>query len=222
MAKKRGKRTKKKVFNKPKAAKKTIKSNFQEKKVSYSNVKKPVSPSKDLELDKELNELATHKYYGQKSTEKEAYGAEKKKVDKPVEKKIDKPKSLFHTKIYDQVDYDNKVPAWFYMASIFAAFLFTIYISIFATIHFGDIIYMNIMIVFLFISMVSFFLISTVYLISKRNKYHAIVPVLFFFGIVSIMIYAFKAVDTSDLVRFSIIYTIIVAAVSIYFLIIRK
>ena len=114
------------------------------------------------------------------------------------------------------------VPTWFYMASIFAAFLFTIYISIFATLHFESIEFMNITIVFLFISLISFFLISAIFFISEKKKLHAIAPILFFVGIVSIMIYAFKAVDTSNLVRYSIIYTIIVAAISTYVLAIRR
>ena len=116
----------------------------------------------------------------------------------------------------------NAVPAWFYIASIFAAFLFTVYISVYATIHFESIAYMNMTIVFLFITMVSYFLISAIFFISEKKKWHAIGPMLFFIGIVSIMIYAFKAVDTSNLVRFSIIYTIIVAAVSVYVLAIRR
>jgi|TARA_Y100000310_G_scaffold337630_1_gene425219 CHASE2 domain-containing sensor protein len=120
--------------------------------------------------------------------------------------------------IFQRTAEDKNVPTWFYIASIFAAFLFTIYISIFATIHFEDIGNMNIMIVFLFIAMVSYFLISAMYFISEKKQWHAAAPSLFFIGIVAIMIYAFKAVDTSDLVRFSIIYTIIVTAVSAYVL----
>ena len=114
------------------------------------------------------------------------------------------------------------VPAWFYIASIFVAFLFAVYISVFTTLHFESIEYMNITIVFLFIAMVSFFLISSIYFISEKMKAHAIAPLLFFIGVASIMIYAFKAVDTSDLVRFSIIYAIIVTAISAYVLAIRR
>jgi len=218
MAKKRGKKSNKRVLKKSKPSKKTYKSNFKEKKVKYSSVKSSVSSSKDPELNRELDELASHKYYGQKETIDSDY----KLKENPVEKRPEKRKSYYQSKVYEERTYDNNVPSWFYMASIFAAFLFTIYISIFATLHFGDIIYMNIMIVFLFISMVTFFLISSVYFISEKRKYHAIVPALFFFGIASIMIYAFKAVNTSNLVRFSIVYTIIVVAVSTYLLVIKK
>jgi len=214
MVKKRGKKADK-TTSKP--AKKTVKSSFQEKKVKYTDAKSSVSPSKDPELNKELNELVSHKYYGQKTGEKEAGVA--KKVDKPLEKEVENPKAK---SVFLKRTYDNKVPTWFYIASIFAAFLFTAYISIFATIHFEDIGNMNIMIVFLFISMVSYFLISATFFISEKKQWHAAAPILFFIGIVAIMIYAFKAIDTSDLVRFSIIYTIIVAAVSAYVLAIRR
>ena len=117
---------------------------------------------------------------------------------------------------------ENETPIWFYIASIFGAYLFTVYISIYAALHFESIEYMNITIVFLFISIVSFFLVSALYFIYEKRTKHSIAPILFFAGIVSIMIYAFKAVDTSNLVRFSIIYTIIVAALSTYILAIKR
>ena len=205
MSKKRGKKSKKVLSR---AAKKTIKSGFQEKEVRYVDVKNSVSPSNDPKLDKQLSELADHKYYGQRTGEKS---------DKPLEKEVENPKNIFLKRTYD-----NKVPTWFYMASIFAAFLFTAYISIFATIHFEDISNMNIMIVFLFLSMVSYFLISAIFFISEKKRWHAAAPILFFVGIVAIMIYAFKAINTADLVRYSIIYTIIVTAVSAYVLAIRR
>lgn len=116
----------------------------------------------------------------------------------------------------------TQVPIWFYISSIFAAFLFTTFISVYATIHFENIAYMNITIVFFFIAMVSYFLIASVFFISEKRKWHAAAPTLFFIGIVCIMIYAFRAIDTSDLVRYSIIYTIIVAAISSYVLAIRR
>ncbi len=114
------------------------------------------------------------------------------------------------------------IPVWFYITSIFAAFLFTVYISIFATIHFESIEYMNITIVFLFIAMVSYFLISTVFFVSEGKSLHWIPAFLFFAGVSTIMVYAFKAVDTSNLVRYSIIYTIIVVAISTYLLAVRR
>ncbi|MBI2523435.1 hypothetical protein HYW19_03525 [Candidatus Woesearchaeota archaeon] len=117
---------------------------------------------------------------------------------------------------------DRHVPVWFYTTSIFAAFLFTVYLSIFATIHFESIEYMNMTTVFLFISIVSYFLISMVFFVSEKKSIHWIPAFLFFAGVSTIMVYAFKAVDTSNLVRFSIIYTIIVAAISCYVLAIRK
>jgi len=60
----------------------------------------------------------------------------------------------------------TSVPRWFYIASVFAAFIFTVYISIYTTLHFEDIEFMNITIIFLFIALVSFFLVSAVYFIS--------------------------------------------------------
>ena len=114
------------------------------------------------------------------------------------------------------------IPVWFYITSIFAAFLFTIYISIFATIHFESIEYMNMTIIFLFITMVSYFLISAVFFASEEKSLHWMPAFLFFAGVSTIMVYAFKAVDTSNLVRFSIIYTIIVAAISTYVLAVRR
>jgi hypothetical protein len=136
-------------------------------------------------------------------------------------KKLQHDVSFLGFKNFLKLDSKN-VPAWFYVTSIFVVFLFTSYISIFATLHFEDITNMNIMIVFLFITLVSYFLISAIYFLSENKQWHAVAPLLFFVGIVAIMVYAFKAVDTSDLVRFSIIYTIIVAAVCTYVLAIRR
>ncbi len=117
---------------------------------------------------------------------------------------------------------DKHIPMWFYITSIFAAFMFTVYISIFATLHFESIEYMDVTIIFLFIAMVSFFLVSTVYFISEGRGLHWMPAFLFFAGVSTIMVYAFKAVDTSNLVRFSIIYTIIVAAISTYVLAVKR
>jgi len=220
MAKKRGKKAKRTTSKKPKAAKKTIKSSFQEKKITYTDVKDSVSPKiKDEEFNRELNELETRNYYGNRE-QKEDKSQQKKEVDTSKEKKeIYKPKEK---SIFQETAEDKKVPTLFYIASIFAAFLFTAYISIFAAIHFEDIGNMNIMIVFLFIAMVSYFLISAMFFISEKKHWHAAAPIIFFVGIVAIMIYAFKAIDTSDLVRYSIIYTIIVAAISSYVLMIKR
>jgi len=116
----------------------------------------------------------------------------------------------------------KEVPEWFYISSIFGSFIFTAIIAIFTTIHFDDIGNLNLFIVFMFITFVSFFLISAVYFISEKMKWHHIAPILFFIGIVSLMLYAFKAVDASDLTRYSIIYTIIVSAISVYVLVIKR
>ena len=115
-----------------------------------------------------------------------------------------------------------KSPQWFYYVSILAAFLFTMYISIYSAIHFESIRYMNIVVVFLFITIVSFFLISGVYFHTEKMGYHTLAPLLFFTGMASLVIYAYKAVDASDIVRYSIIYTIIVAGISLFILLPKK
>lgn len=116
----------------------------------------------------------------------------------------------------------EQIPTWFYLTSVFASFLFTLYISLFATIHFESIEYMNTTIVFLFITMVAYFLISVTYFISEKKTLHWIPAFLFFAGVSTIMVYAFKAVDTSNLVKFSIIYTIIVTGISTYVLAVKR
>ena len=113
-------------------------------------------------------------------------------------------------------------PQWFYYISISAAFIFTIYMSIYSAIHFEDIRYMNVVVVFFFITLVSFFLISAVYFKTERMGNHALAPVLFFGGVLAIVIYAYKAADASDIVRYSIIYTILVAGISLFILLTKK
>src|SRR3989344_6922178 len=113
-------------------------------------------------------------------------------------------------------------PEWFYYVSVLAAFLFTMYLSIYSTIHFESIRYMNIVVVFLFITIVSFFLISGVYFHTEKMGYHVLAPVLFFAGMVSLVVYAYKAVDASGIVRYSIIYTIFVVGISLFALLPKK
>lgn len=116
----------------------------------------------------------------------------------------------------------GKSPQWFYYVSILAAFLFTMYISIYSAIHFDSIRYMNIVVVFLFITIVSFFLISGVYFHTEKMGYHTLAPLLFFAGMASLVVYAYKAVDASDIVRYSIVYTIIVAGISLFILLPKR
>ena len=115
-----------------------------------------------------------------------------------------------------------KSPQWFYYVSILAAFLFTMYISIYSAIHFENIMYMNIVVVFLFITIISFFLISGVYFHTEKMGYHTLAPLLFFTGMASLVIYAYKAVDATDVVRYSITYTIIVVGTSLFILLPKK
>ncbi|MDP3765881.1 MAG: hypothetical protein Q8R04_05190 [Nanoarchaeota archaeon] len=116
----------------------------------------------------------------------------------------------------------GKAPNWFYYVSILAAFLFTMYISVYSAVHFENIRYMSIVVVFLFITLVSFFSISAVYFHTEKMGYHTLAPVLFFAGVTSIIVYAYKAVDASDIVRYSIIYTIIVVGISLFILLPKK
>lgn len=113
-------------------------------------------------------------------------------------------------------------PKWFYYVSILAAFLFTMYISIYSAIHFESIRYMNIVVVFLFITIISFFSISGVYFHVEKMGYHLLAPLLFFAGTVSLVLYAYKGADSSDIVRYSIIYTIIVVGISLFILMPKK
>lgn len=116
----------------------------------------------------------------------------------------------------------KNTPEWFYYVSILAAFLFTLYISIYATLHFESIRYMNIVVVFMFITAISFFLISAVYFRTEKMGYHTLAPVLFFTGMASLIVYGYKAVDASNIVRYSIIYTIVVVGISLFILLPKK
>lgn len=114
------------------------------------------------------------------------------------------------------------MPQWFYYISIVFAFLFTMYISIYSTIHFESIRYMNLVVVFLFITAVSFYIICAVYFHTEKMGYHILAPVLYLGGMVSLIFYAYKAVDASDIVRYSIMYTIIVVGLSLFILLPKK
>lgn len=116
----------------------------------------------------------------------------------------------------------SKSTEWFYYISILAAFLFTMYISIYAAIHFENIRYMNIVVVFLFITIISFFITAGVHFHTEKMGYHVLAPVLYFVGMSSLIIYAYKAPDASDIVRYSIIYTIIVVGISLFVLLPKK
>ena len=115
-----------------------------------------------------------------------------------------------------------KSAQWFYYISILAAFLFTMYISIYSTIHFDNIRYMNIVVVFLFITIISFFITAGVHFHTEKMGYHILAPVLYFIGMSSLIIYAYKAADASNIVRYSIIYTIIVVGISLFVLLPKK
>src|SRR3989338_1820316 len=111
---------------------------------------------------------------------------------------------------------------WFYYIAIFSSFIFTIYISIYAAIHFEDIKYMNLALIFLFFTLTVFFLISWVHFYTEKMGFHIISPLLFLAGIVYLIFYAYTAVDASDIVRYSIMYTIVVSGFSLFVLLSRK
>lgn len=116
---------------------------------------------------------------------------------------------------------DNNVQ-WFYYSSILITFLFTMYISIYSAIHFEDIRFMNIALVFFFFTIVSFFLISAVYFHTERMGYNILAPVLFFAGVFGLILYAYTATDASSIVRYSISYTIVVAGISLFVLLSKR
>ena len=113
----------------------------------------------------------------------------------------------------------KEAPQWFYYSSILIAFLFTMYISIYATIHFENIKYMNLVVVFFFLIITMFFFISAVYLQTENMGYHIAAPVIFLAGVVLLIIYAYGAVDASNIVKYSIIYTIVIVGISLFVLI---
>ena len=116
---------------------------------------------------------------------------------------------------------ENNAP-WFYYTSILVSFLFTMYISVYSAIHFEDIRFMNLVLIFFFFTIISFFLISAVYFHTEKMGYHRLAPILFFAGVVSLIFYAYTATDASSIVRYSIIYTIVVAGISLFILLSRK
>lgn len=119
-------------------------------------------------------------------------------------------------------DFPENTAVWFYYASILIAFLFTIYISIYSVIHFEDIRFMNLALVFFFFTITSFFLISAVYFQTEKLGYHRIAAILFFGGMIFLILYAYGANDASNIVKYSIIYTIIVVGISIFILLIKQ
>ena len=110
---------------------------------------------------------------------------------------------------------------WFFISSMFVVFMFTLFIAVYSTIHFGSMEYMNLMMVFMVIVMVSFFLVSAVYFFSEKININGLISSLFFIGIIILTLYAFEAPDSTNLTRYCIIYTIIVSGISCYILMIR-
>ena len=109
-------------------------------------------------------------------------------------------------------------PKWFYCISIVLAYLFTMYISVYSAIHFDSIRYMNIVVVFLFMTSITFFLISGVHFHLDKMGYHVLASVLYFAGMAGLIVYGYNATDASDIVRYSMIYTIFVVGISLFVL----
>jgi|TARA_Y100000310_G_C20570718_1_gene757871 cation transport ATPase len=197
MVKKRGRKKVKAKHHKPKkkiSRKKTI----RKKQISVSP---PVQKVVDTELSRELKSL-------------EELGSKKTVARTDYEEKPRRRMMSDDTNIKD--------PLWFYIGSVFAAYLFTLSLGIFATLHFGSIEYINAVLIFLFISIASFFMVSAFYFYFKKKKKHYTVLMLFLIGLVAIMVYVSKAADTSNLVAYSIVYTILVVVISLQVLIVKK
>ena len=104
----------------------------------------------------------------------------------------------------------------FYIFSMFLAFMFAMFISVYSAIHFESMRYMNIMMSFMIMVMASFFLISTVYFFSEQQRPEGWISTSFFIGMFLIALYASKAVDATNMTKYSILYTILVSGVCCY------
>ncbi len=92
-------------------------------------------------------------------------------------------------------------PDWFYHVSILIAVFFSLYMSIYAAIYFNDIMYMNIIIAFFCIALVTFFIISALYFQFEKMGNHALASGFFFGGFLGLIIYIFNAPDASSMVK---------------------
>ena len=110
----------------------------------------------------------------------------------------------------------------FYIFSMLLAFMFAMFISVYSTIHYGDMVYMNLMFAFIVVVMTSFFLISTVYFFSEKEKHEGKIAILFFVGVFLLAIYASKAADATNMTKYGIFYTIIVSSICSYIILSKK
>jgi len=110
----------------------------------------------------------------------------------------------------------------FYIFSMLLAFMLAIFISIYSTIHYGDMVYMNLMFGFIVVVMTSFFLISTVYFFSEKEKQEGKIAILFFVGVFLLAIYASNAADATNMTKYGIFYTIIVSSICSYIILSKK
>jgi len=110
----------------------------------------------------------------------------------------------------------------FYIFSMLLAFMFAMFISVYSTIHYGDMVYMNLMLAFIIVVMTSFFIISAVYFYSEKEIPEGRISALFFIGMFLLAIYASKAVDATNMTKYAIFYTIIVSGVCSYIILSKK
>jgi len=96
------------------------------------------------------------------------------------------------------------------------------FISVYSTIHYGDMVYMNLMLAFIIVVMTSFFIISAVYFYSEKEIPEGRISALFFIGMFLLAIYASKAVDATNMTKYAIFYTIIVSGVCSYIILSKK
>lgn len=110
----------------------------------------------------------------------------------------------------------------FYIFSMFLAFMFAMFISVYSTIHYGDMVYMNLMLAFIIVVMTSFFIISAVYFYSEKEIPEGRISALFFIGMFLLAVYASKAVDATNMTKYGIFYTIIVSGICSYIILSKK
>ena len=110
----------------------------------------------------------------------------------------------------------------FYIFSMFLVFMFAMFISVYSTIHYGDMVYMNLMFAFIVVVMASFFIISSVYFYSEKEIPEGRISILFFIGMFFLAIYASKAVDATNMTKYGIFYTIIVSGICSYIILSKK
>jgi len=110
----------------------------------------------------------------------------------------------------------------FYIFSMLLAFMLAMFISVYSTIHYGDMVYMNLMLAFIIVVMTSFFIISAVYFYTEKEIPEGRISSLFFIGMFLLAVYASKAADATNMTKYAIFYTIIVSSICSYIILSKK